>query len=284
MTLKNVRRFVDQESILVSHSQELESINALVVENNRQIKSSIRYALHIQNSILPTHATFSSYFTDFFIYYQPRDIVSGDFYWITKTEGKLVLAAIDCTGHGVPGAFMSMIGNSILNNIVNEKKVVDPALILDQLHVRVQKTLNQKETLNMDGMDAAIVVIDYDTKVVEFAGANNPLFYTSGDTYFILEGNKHAVGGIDDRVFEGFTKHTLRMIEGMQLYIFSDGFQDQMGGPKNKKFMKKNFRNLLFNISKFPLTQQENLLKSTFESWRGDNDTMDDVMVLGVKL
>lgn len=284
ITLRNVTRFKEQEEVLKSRSHELEKVNKVVLENNRLIRSSIRYALHIQNSILPTHASFSSHFDNFFIYFQPRDIVSGDFYWIGSQNGKVIVAAVDCTGHGVPGAFMSMIGNSILNNIVLENGITNPANILDELHKRVQLTLNQKETLNMDGMDASIVSIDYSTNLLEFAGANNPLFYVMGDNHFVVKGDRCAVGGVDDREFLGFQKHAVGIQKGMKVYLFSDGFQDQIGGAKNKKFMKKNFYNLLYNISKFPLTQQENLLKNTYKNWSGENDALDDVLVLGFEL
>lgn len=271
-----------------------------------QITDSVRYAKRIQDSILLPPQDIIPNFNDAFIYFQPRDIVSGDFYWYAKSESrpiyeeqhgfegiskifkgiedeKHVIAAVDCTGHGVPGAFMSLIGNDLLNDIVNLNGTTSPDAILNELSKSVRRTLKQEQTSNQDGMDMALCTINYATKEVQFAGAKNSLVYIQDGEIKQLKGDKMPIGGRDLYGGRSFTAHTISIEKPTYFYIFSDGFQDQFGGPNNRKFMIKRFRQLLFDIHHKPMATQHQILEETLKEWRGPQKQLDDVLVIGFK-
>ncbi|MBI3136720.1 MAG: SpoIIE family protein phosphatase [Bacteroidetes bacterium] len=262
----------------------LQQANEIIQEKNSDILASIEYASKIQEALLPTKDN-PELFSDSFFMLRPKDIVSGDFLWYTELEGKKIIAAVDCTGHGVPGAFMSMIGNTFLHQIINERGISRPAEILNELRKNVVRALNQKgKGVNRkDGMDMAICCIDETAHTLEFAGANNPLFLIRSGEVAELKGDKQPVG-----YFEGketpFTNHTMNISPGDCVYLFSDGFVDQFGGPKGKKFKYKQFIELLQSIHKRPMVDQKNLLNSTFDEWKGSLEQVDDVCVIGVRL
>ncbi|OJJ22117.1 hypothetical protein BKI52_08755 [marine bacterium AO1-C] len=301
--------------------------NQLIEDKNTNITDSINYARRIQSAVLPLAEEIRHYIPEHFILWKPRDIVSGDFYWFAKTnpepiyeekmtfEGvhrvfkgvkgeKIIVAAVDSTGHGVPGAFMSMIGSRLLNEIVNELGITEADEILNQLHLRVRKALKQEETQSHDGMDVGLVVIDKDKKLMQFAGAKNPMYMVqvpkdwqeeksakpeeSGLALQVVKGDVMSIGGfqlIEEVAFKKkIVSLSAKKYESTTFYLFSDGYQDQFGGIKGRKFMVKRFRKLLFEISSKPLDVQKKILEDTLEEWMTGYDQVDDILVMGFRM
>lgn len=262
----------------------LNNQNKIIEKRNEDITASINYAKRIQDAYLPSSERIAKYLPEHFIFFKPRDIVSGDFYWFAEVEKKIVLAAVDCTGHGVPGAFMSLIGNNLLNQIVLNMGVTMPEVILSAMNAGINEVLQQKQTQNRDSMDVALCVIDLKNKVLEFAGAKSPLLYIQHNQLYFIKGNRSTVGDIDREDVKIFVKHTIDISIPTTFYIFSDGFPDQFGGSENKKFLTKNLKELLFSIHQRPMREQETLVQATFRDWIGDYSQIDDVTVIGVKI
>lgn len=256
-----------------------------LAERNQDIMSSIEYAKRIQEAILPDRNYIFNHLPESFILFRPKDIVSGDFYWFGVVNDKKVLAAVDCTGHGVPGAFMSMIGHNILNQIILEKKVTQPAEILRLLRLSVKAALKQegKEKDANDGMDLSVCVIDTNTNEVEFAGAFRPLVIIKNGSLEKIEGDKSPIGGGHFTGDFEYTTHKRKIGKGDTLYMYSDGFVDQFGGPQGKKFMGKKLHQLLLEIQHMTMTEQNFHLLEVFEKWEGNLEQVDDVLVIGVK-
>lgn len=267
-----------------------------IEEQKNKITDSITYARKIQESLLPSERLIKQYFPESFVFYRPKDIVSGDFYWIacpsTDEKGnrneKIFIAAADCTGHGVPGAFMSMIGKTLLGEIVNTKKIFKPSDILQELNKGIIESLNQdtdKEDIQSDGMDITVCQIDYNAKTVEFSCANHIVFIVKGDTIEMVEGDIYSIGGLFTILQKPtFSNHNIAIEDEMSIYLFSDGFQDQFGGEKGQKFMLNRFKELVFSIRHLPMEEQRNILRETHEKWRGNTRQIDDVLVIGIKL
>ena len=256
-------------------------------EKNHDIMSSIQYARRIQEAILPAKDQIFSRLQKVFILYKPKDIVSGDFYWFAEKNGWKIFAAVDCTGHGVPGAFMSMIGHNLLHKIVLDMGYYDPGEILTQLHKGVQKALRQgqNEVNTNDGMDVSMLAIHHESKEVRWAGANRPLVMVKHDSTFDrLEGNKFPVGGVQSDVNRVFTTQTVIAQEPTMVYMFSDGFADQFGGEKGKKFMVKRLHETLCSIHLLSAEEQRKELDKQFENWRGAHEQVDDVLVVGIEI
>jgi serine phosphatase RsbU (regulator of sigma subunit) len=271
-------------STIQESNEQLINANNIIQEKNDDITASMEYASKIQEALLPTKEN-AELFKDSFFILMPKDIVSGDFLWYSKVGSKVIFAAADCTGHGVPGAFMSMIGNTFLHQIVNEEKVLQPSIILDQLRERVITALMQdgEDNARKDGMDMALCTLDIETRELQFAGANNPLYYTKGKEIVELKGDKQPVGYMPERSGP-FTNHKIVLNEGDAIYIFSDGYPDQFGGPKGKKFKYKQLRELLLSNSQKPMLSQKELLISSFYDWKGDLEQIDDVCLIGVRV
>ncbi|MCQ2959086.1 MAG: SpoIIE family protein phosphatase [Bacteroidales bacterium] len=270
-----------QSELLTRNNEEL-------AKSNRLIRDSISYAKRIQEAILPPISILHEYLPNAFIMFKPRDIVSGDFYWFMEREGKMYVAAVDCTGHGVPGAFMSMIGATLLQQITY-KKMRTPAEILDKLNIGVRSALNQKDGASTesqeDGMDITLCLIDKEAKTVEISAANHVVYCVHDALVETIEGDMASVGGsINSDMSEGFTNHKFFYTSGTRLYMFSDGFQDQFGGESNKKFLGVHFKKLLFETSTLPMEEQCQVLNKTFEDWKGSRKQIDDVLVLGLEL
>lgn len=266
---------------------ELQEQKEIIEEKNKNILDSVRYAENIQRAALPSLERISSILgNEYFVYYQPRDIVSGDFYWIHElNDDEYLIAAVDCTGHGVPGAFMSMIGINLLHRIISNG-VTRPAQILNELHAKVQDVLNQRGTNNHDGMDLAICRVDRKTKKVYFAGAKSPMVYFLKGDSFKLKGDRGSIGGTTE--FESKNSFTEQEVSfsgtTIRFYLFSDGYVDQFGGDKGKKIMTRNFITQLESVQNMPLAKQGVELKRFFNQWKGvDQTQLDDVMVLGVQ-
>jgi phosphoserine phosphatase RsbU/P len=261
---------------------ELERKNKEIERKNFDIQSSIRYAQRIQEAMLYYSKTSLNNIQEHFILFQPRDVVSGDFYWFAEKDGKTIVAAVDCTGHGVPGAFMSLIGNVILSQIVNEKGFSQANLILNELHAGIRKVLRHNDSEIRDGMDIALCVIDVNKRKLEYAGAKNPLYLVQDGQMHCVKADLFSVGGLNTDSM--FTLHSLDISKQTVLYLFSDGFQDQFGGEENKKYMVKNFRKLLFKISHLSMVQQKHLLETELKNWMGQNEQVDDILVMGLKV
>jgi serine phosphatase RsbU (regulator of sigma subunit) len=265
--------------------QLTEKQKLIIEEKNKEITDSINYAKRLQNTMLPGEASFGSMFGESFILYHPKDIVSGDFYWYSQIGNNRIVAAVDCTGHGVPGAFMSMLGITFLNEIVGQKNISAPNSILGELRDRVKSTLKQKgiEGEARDGMDIALVNVNLDKNVLEFSGANNPIWICRGEQVIEVNADKRPIG-----YFKGlglpFTNHTVELEKGDCVYLFTDGYADQFGGPKGKKFKYKTLSDLLLRIHRKPCVEQKQILEKTFAEWKGELEQVDDVLVIGIKV
>jgi len=256
-----------------------------IEEKNKDIMSSIRYAQRIQEAVSPQKKLMNKVFPEHFVLWKPRDIVSGDFYWMMQKDGKSIIAAADCTGHGVPGAFMSIMGISFLNEIVNNKDVQTAAEALNQLRTNVITSLNLEgaETDTKDGMDISLCVYDFDNMMMQFAGAYNPLYMIRDGELSIIKADRMPIG-IHDRDGNPFTNMEFSMHKGDIYYILSDGYIDQFGGPKGKKFMTKRFKQLILDIYEKPLTEQKEILWQTLLEWRGEIEQIDDIIIIGIKV
>lgn len=261
-----------------------------LANKNHEILSSIEYAKRIQQAILPTNKYVEQILPNAFILYIPKDIVSGDFYWTYQIQypnasPSLIVAAVDCTGHGVPGALMSMIGNNLLNQIVIEKNITSPEIILNEMNKGVQTVLKQgqSEIQTNDGMDASIVHLFADGKLL-WAGAYRPLLIVRADgTLEKIEGDKYPIGGVQMDPDRKYTLHTFQLNKGDNIYLFSDGYADQFGGEKGKKMMLKRFFQLIIEIHSKPIDEQKETLEKFFYEWKGKYDQVDDVLVIGIK-
>lgn len=266
----------------------LEASNNELERKNKHITDSIRYAQRIQDATLPDLEEIRRFLPDSFVLLKPQSMVSGDFYWFWHEAPYTLIAAVDCTGHGVPGAFMSMKGDAILNQIVAVEKIRQPDQVLSRMHTAIQQGLKQKATKNRDGMDAAMCLINENEKTITFAGAKNPLVYVQNDELHRIKGSRSAIGGYRQPELVNFERTTISYAQNpISFYIFSDGFQDQFGGEaESRKFGAKRFRQLLFDLHKKPMPEQEARLDELFEEWRtaGEEKQIDDVLVIGVRL
>jgi len=256
-----------------------------IVVQKQEITDSIQYAKRIQNAILPPKDFVSKIIPNHFILFKPRDIVSGDFYWITQKDNKVILAGIDCTGHGVPGAFMSMLGYSYLNEIANNYKITKASLILNRLRNYIKTALRQtgKEGEAKDGMDMALCVLDLETLSLQFSGAYNPFYLIRNKKLSEIKGDKMPIGiYINEK--KSFTNHEQILKKGDVFYIFSDGYTDQFGGEKGGKFKSRPFKDLLLDIHGKPMNEQKEILNTTLENWKGTNAQVDDILVMGFRI
>ncbi len=287
--LKLLQRAIELSSVELNQANHKMSQALLELhEKNEDLLSSIHYAKLIQNAILPSEERFRKVLPGSFVFHRPRDIVSGDFYWLQEYDEKILVAAVDCTGHGVPGAFMSIIGNNALNAAVREEELTAPALVLDSLNRGVSSTLTLQADINdvgiKDGMDVALVTIDYKNMTVQYAGAYNPLYIIRDGQLIETKADKFPIGlSIDDQL-RLFTNHTFDLIEGDMIYIFSDGYPDQFGGPLGKKFKYDQFRKMLIEIHELSPRKQHKQLTSRFDEWMGELVQLDDVLVIGLRV
>ena len=272
------------EDKVQERTQEIQTQKEHIEKQNKEIKYSFDYAKKIQNTVLPRHEVFNSLFGEHFIFFKPRDIVSGDFYWISQSEHRIVLTAADCTGHGVPGSLMSMLGITMLHEIVNEKNVMHSEEILNQLRLSIARTLKQEGKIGeqKDGIDMALMIYDTHTKILEFSGANNPLYIIRKGEMLEYKGNNMPVAFYEK--MSDFTRYTIEMKKGDRVYMFTDGFPDQFGGPQGKKFKYRPFKDLLLEVHERPMEEQERILSLIFEEWKGDLSQIDDVLVIGLHL
>ena len=307
-----LEEIITQRDEIESQRNSVQKQKELVEIINKEVSQSIDYATRIQQAILPEKKILKKYFDKHFVLFKPKDRVSGDFYWWTHIEGNTVITAADCTGHGVPGAFMSMLGVSFLREIVQKEYITHPGVILRKLRKEVIKSLKQKGESGeqKDGMDMSLVSINSETNILQFAGANNPLYIITENELSLIDNDNenNALKLIDNSVLkvessklmyevkpdkmpiaiyvkmDNFVTHEIQLQKGDQIYMFSDGFADQFGGPKGKKFKYKPFKRLILENAEKSMEEQKQILSDTFDSWRGDIEQVDDVVVLCVKI
>ncbi|WP_420576417.1 PP2C family protein-serine/threonine phosphatase [Ekhidna sp.] len=269
---------------LEESNKQLNEQKKIIESKNKDITSSIRYAKKIQEAILPSERTIKKYLPNSFVYYRPRDIVSGDFYWFKHADDVSYIAAVDCTGHGVPGAFMSMIGNTILNKVVPDYRT-KPAEILDIMRREVIDTMQQgEENSSRDGMDIAFCAINHRTKTMEYAGAFNPLCLIRNGELIETKADRMPIGSYFGKIDRQYTNHSVELKAGDTFYIYSDGFQDQIGGKGDRKYSSKKFKSFLQSIHVQSPEEQLEILENEIATWRGDEEQLDDMLIMGVKV
>jgi serine phosphatase RsbU (regulator of sigma subunit) len=280
-----IERSEQEKEIYRLRHVELKQAYDLIEEKNRDITASINYASRIQRAILPEQKEIKGLTKKCFILYIPKDIVSGDFYWFTKVKNKLIIAAGDCTGHGVPGALMSMLGISFLEEIISKRGILDSGEILSELRNEIQRALHQKgfREGTKDGMDISLCIVDYKEKSVQYSGAYNDLYLIRENVLIEYKADRMPIG-IYDLSNEKFTRHDFQFMPRDVIYMFSDGFADQFGGPDNKKYKYASLKNFLLKINNLPLNKQKMKLENEFYSWKGANLQVDDVLILGLKI
>ncbi|MBC7861941.1 MAG: SpoIIE family protein phosphatase [Bacteroidia bacterium] len=278
--IERTEEVVRQKEEIVSKNEELEIIY-------KHVTDSIRYAKRIQEAILPPDSLVKKLLPESFILYKPKDIVSGDFYWVAEKEGKVFFAAVDCTGHGVPGAFMSIVGYNLLKEIISSQVPHTPASIMDKMKTGVSATLHhgQSEDNNAkDGMDMSMCSIDFEKMECHFAGAFNPMYLIRNGTLQQFHADKFPVGLQDGTENQRFSDNVIQLQKGDMIYVFSDGYADQFGGPRGKKFMVSHFRELLLKAQTLSVSEQKEFLFKTIEDWRGELEQVDDILVIGVRV
>lgn len=271
MSLAYVEKLQEKVNILEQKSQEFEA--------------SMLYASRLQQAILPNEKLFKSAFNDAFVMYKPKDIVSGDFYWIYRTESKVYFAVGDCTGHGIPGAMLNIAGNTLLREIIKLKGVTNPAEIIKLLDDGITTLFNENLTIGntRDGMDIAFCALDYRVGILSYCGAGRPLVLVRNKEVFEYKSGFNSVGYLEDYDKE-FTTIEFKVEEGDNIYLFSDGYTDQFGGDNIKKFNRKRFRKLLASVSEMKMDKQREELELAFDNWKSNQEQIDDVCVIGVKI
>lgn len=292
LELERSKQVIEQKhEEVVLQKIEIQNQKDTLEEKNREITDSINYAKNIQSAFIPSEEKFNSYFRDSFVLFKPKDIVSGDFYWVHSKNDLVFYVTADCTGHGVPGGFMTMLGLSFLDEIIASQNIMSPSEVLNLLRDKIISTLNQSGTVgqNKDGMDITICCINKKTKELTYSSANNdmyivrnPLNLTEEKEFIILKANRQPCGYSD--LNKPFTQAVVQLREGDSLYTFTDGFADQFGGPKGKKFRYKQFEQTLLKNSHMGFAVQKSILNNENENWRGTLEQVDDILVIGVKI
>ncbi|NOY37037.1 MAG: tetratricopeptide repeat protein [Chlorobi bacterium] len=275
---RNYRQKQKANEILTRQKAEIEL-------KNTEITDSIRYAQHIQNAFLPHEKYIKELFTDIFVFFRPKDIVSGDFYWFGESHGYKYAAAVDATGHGVPGAFISLLGYNLLNNILKENPEITPARMLDELNKGFSERMfkSYQEQALRDSMDIALCRIDPSGHRLTFAGAYNPLWIARNGKMLITKGDKFPIGSYQEDPGNHYHHHEIELQVGDVFYIFSDGYADQFGGDKGKKFMYRQMRELLLEISSEPVVRQQGILEKKMDKWKRDYEQIDDQLIIGIR-
>jgi len=287
LVLIQTRTLVKTRKLLREKEQAIEFIELQKVElelKDKNITDSLIYAQRIQEALLPSESYFRRHFEDSFILFKPKDIVSGDFYWIGEKNDKVFVVAADCTGHGVPGALMSMIGLNLIETTINEDNIEIPSRILEVMNKGLEKTFSREKnigTIIRDGMDIGLCVIDRKRKKVEYAGAFFPLYLIRDDSLIEMAADKIIIGMNPEGL--QYTDHEIDLLDDDIFYIFSDGYVDQFGGSENKKFMYRRFRYLLMTIHNFPVDDQKAIMEENIRTWMGTNEQVDDMMVIGFR-
>jgi serine phosphatase RsbU (regulator of sigma subunit) len=275
---------VEQQTIEIRTQRDaVEAQKEKITELYDDLQSSIDYAKRLQETILPNNELIHAMFPDSFILFRPKATVSGDFYWFKQKGNKKIFAAADCTGHGVPGAFMSLVGHNVLNQAT--KVYSSPAAILNSASRLAGEVMraNSGEHYMKDGMDIALCTYDEENRELEFSGAHNPVYIIRDNEVISLDSDPYSIGTYVNGEKE-YSNHSIKTLPGDCVYLFSDGFVDQFGGPKNKKFMRKNFKQMLLDVVHLPMAEQKWRIIETLDQWMGDQEQIDDILVIGVRV
>ncbi|EMR00972.1 SpoIIE family protein phosphatase [Cesiribacter andamanensis] len=278
------KELLSQASYLNQASSQISRQQEAIEQKTSHITSSLEYARRIQDAMLPQPAELKVALPDSFIWLKPKEIVSGDFYWFAQVRDKIFLAALDCTGQGVPGAFMSLIGDLYLNQIILQEEVQQADQILNRLNEHVHRSLNTESAYSQDGMEAALCVIDLQLRELQFAGARSSLYYSKGEAIEKVKGDRQYVGGTSSKAFSGFTVHRLSFLEATSFYLCTDGVRDQFGGKTDKKFGERRFMDLLKAHVHLPMEQQKEKIRQSLQDWMQQHEQTDDMMVMGWRL
>lgn len=286
LVLRSWRKTKTQNKIIENQKSDIENQKSKLEESHKEITDSINYAKNIQDALMTSSEYIETTLPGSFVFFLPKDVVSGDYYWVYKfSKDEVFFTVADCTGHGVPGAFMSMIGTSLLNENIVDYKIADPAKILGNMRNKIIESLNDhaSKTNNKDGMDMALCKLNLKTRTLEYAGANNPLVHISDGKLSYIKGNSQPVGlsVIDNKPF---TNHKIKLKKGDMIYVYSDGYQDQFGGPKGKKYMVKKFKTFLTEISNLPIEEQRVKIQEEFYDWKAKHEQVDDICVMGIRV
>ena len=274
----------EKNKLLTRAFNQIETQRNEIELKNLSITDSIKYAKRIQNSILPSPEKVKSLLSNSFVFYQPKDIVSGDFYWIDKVGDEVIFSVIDCTGHGVPGAFVSLIAHNALNKVILEKQVTKPSQILTEIDQIMIDSFSKSETNVRDGMDMGICTWNKKTNQLQFSGAYHSLFMYNANALHEIKGNRESIGFSFYENKTEFVNHQVNVLPNTTIYLSSDGFPDQFGGDRGKKLKWKGFKDFLTKINNLPITEQHKNMSSYFVKWQGKLEQLDDVCVIGVKL
>ncbi len=267
----------------ISFEQKLQSANKEITTKSNQIIQSISYAQRIQAAVHPDDSLLRTHFSDYFIFIRPKDIVSGDFYWFTEKNGNVIFTVADCTGHGVPGAFMSMLGITMLNEIAAQDDLNNAAKVLNNLRKKIKTALeHREEERTKDGMDMSLGIFNRKNKTLKWAGAYNPLYLLRSEDFFEYKADKQPIG--KHMREKPFTHHEILLEDNDVLFMFTDGFCDQIGGEKNKKYTQKRFREMLIKNHKLPMVEQYTILNKTLMEWKGNKEQIDDILVMGINI
>jgi sigma-B regulation protein RsbU (phosphoserine phosphatase) len=284
--IDSIRKINEQNDQLKRKNDELSWQHQLLAEKNKEIIDDINYSLRIQNALLPSKDYLNQLFIQHFVFFRPRNIVSGDFYWVYHKENKVMFAAADCTGHGISGAFMTVAGAAFLNEIASMYDYADASEILNQLRNRVMRLLHQKgeDGETNDGMDISLCVFDFENYSLQFAGANNPLYIVrQNGNIDIIKPDKLPIG-IHINFNQPFTTHRTILKKGDMIYLFSDGYPDQFGGPNDQKYRYKRLQDLFVRIHNEPVNDQKKIIEQEFNDWIGERKQVDDIMMIGIRI
>ncbi|MBN8697431.1 MAG: tetratricopeptide repeat protein [Bacteroidetes bacterium] len=283
---RNLKQKQKANNELQKAYSQIEEKSTLLEEKNKEVMDSIKYAKRLQEAILPANDFIQLMFPEHFVLYKPKDIVSGDFYWFEQYGNKKLFSAVDCTGHGVPGAFMSIVGYNLLNQAVNEHGLTRPNLILNELNKGITKTLKQtqEESTVKDGMDIALCSFDPASYVLEYAGAYNSLWYIRDGKIEEVKADKQPIGLFVGEELKSFTNNAIQLQKGDTVFVFTDGYADQFGGEKGKKFKYKKLQELLLTIAHLSMQEQKEKLNETIEKWRGGLEQVDDILIIGIRV
>lgn len=274
----------EKNELLTKAFSQIEKQSKEIAAKNKSITDSIHYAKRIQFAILPEEKKTRTYLKDYFVYYQPKDIVSGDFYWIEKVKDEIIFSVIDCTGHGVPGAFVSLIAYNALNKVVLEKQITEPAAIINEMNIIVTELFKSSGEKIRDGMDMGICTWNTKKNTLQFAGAFNSLFVFSKQELKEIKGNRESVGASIYLQRKEFINHQVNINKGDIVYLSSDGFPDQFGGEKGRKLKWKGLKEFLGNLGAFPIEEQKQMVDNFFMNWKNELEQLDDVCMIGVKI
>lgn len=283
---KMVKSLSEADNQLQEYNEELKTKSEQIEHNNEKTQESIRYAKVIQQAFLPKKSEFRKVFSDSFISYLPKDIVSGDFYYFAQSNKNYVFGVFDCTGHGIPGGFMSVMGCVYLKNIILNQGITEPSKILELLDEGIVESLNQKDekSKSRDGMDGSLCSLNLENNKLKFSGAFNSLYILRGDHWIKIKADRKSVGGGMESKMKGFSCSEIYIEKGDLLYMFSDGFVDQFGGKHGRKYMLKKLQQFIFLIRDYPMKEQQQFLEKEFYEWKGNEIQLDDVLVMGIRI